>query len=60
MAVKTTSEYLIENSEKYANEPAVSSKNNDGEWDTTTWSDFFKQTMDVAKALTAMGFVKND
>ncbi len=60
MTVMTTSEYLIENSEKYANEPAVSSKNDDGEWDTTTWSDFFKQTMDVAKALTAMGFVKND
>ena len=60
MTVKTTSEYLIENSEKYANKPAVSSKNDDGEWDTTTWSDFFKQTMDVAKALTAMGFVKND
>ena len=60
MSTPTTPEYLILNAEKYANEPAVSSKNDAGEWDTTTWSDFLDQTMSVAKALTAMGFGKDD
>ena len=60
MSTPTTPEYLISNAEKYANEPAVSSKNSSGEWDTTTWSEFFNQTMDLAKALKAMGFEKND
>jgi len=60
MSTPTTPEYLISNAEKYANEPAVSSKNSSGGWDTTTWSEFFNQTMDLAKALTAIGFSKND
>ena len=60
MSALTTPEYLISNAEKYANEPAVSSKNDAGEWDTTTWSDFLDQTMGLAKALTAMGFGKDD
>jgi len=60
MSTPTTPEYLISNAEKYANEPALSSKNDAGEWDTTTWSDFLDQTMGVAKALTAMGFGKDD
>ena len=51
MSTPTTPEYLISNAEKYANEPALSSKNDAGEWDTTTWSDFLDQTMGVAKAL---------
>ena len=60
MSTLTTPEYLISNAEKYANEPALSSKNDAGEWDTTTWSDFLDQTMGLAKALTAMGFGKDD
>jgi len=56
MSTPTTPDYLILNSEKYANEPALSSKNDAGEWDTTTWSDFLDQTMGLAKALTAMGW----
>jgi long-subunit acyl-CoA synthetase (AMP-forming) len=60
MATPTTSDCLIENAKKYADEPALSSKNNSGDWDTTTWSEFYVQTMDVAKSLTALGFQKND
>jgi long-chain acyl-CoA synthetase len=60
MSVKTTPEYLIDNARKYPNEPAISSKNANGEWDTTTWSEFNDYTMGVAKALIATGFGKND
>ena len=60
MSVKTTPEYLIDNARKYPNEPAISSKNANGEWDTATWSEFNDYTMGVAKALIAMGFEKND
>jgi len=60
MSTPTTSDYLIENAKKYADKPAISSKNNSGGWDKTTWSEFYDQTMAVAKSLTALGFQKND
>ncbi len=60
MATPTTSDYLIENAKKYADKPALSSKNNSGDWDTTTWSEFLDQTMAVAKSLMALGFNKGD
>ena len=60
MATPTTSDYLIENAKKYADKPALSSKNNSGDWDTTTWSEFSDQTMAVAKSLMALGFNKGD
>ena len=45
MSVMTTSEYLIQNAEKYANSPALSSKDNSGEWNHTSWSEFYNETM---------------
>ena len=60
MATPTTSDYLIENAKKYADKPALSSKNNSGDWDTTTWSEFLDQTMAVAKSRMALGFNKGD
>ena len=60
MSAKTTPEYLFDNAEKYANEPAISSKGDDGQWDTTTWSDFRDYAMGVAKALIANGFQNDD
>ena len=60
MSTPTTSDCLIENAKKYADESALSSKNTSGNWDTTTWSEFYNHTMDVAKSLTALGFQKND
>ena len=55
-----TPEYLLSNAEKYANEPALSSKDSAGNWDTTTWAEFSAYTMDVAKSLIAMGFESGD
>ena len=56
MSAMITPEYLLSNAEKYANEPALSSKDSAGNWDTTTWAEFSAYTMDVAKSLIAMGF----
>ena len=55
-----TPEYLLSNAEKYANEPALSSKTRAGNWHTTTWSEFSAYTMDVAKSLMSMGFESGD
>ena len=61
MSAMITPEYLLSNAEKYANEPALSSKNRStGNWDTTTWAQFSDYTMDVAKSLIAMGFESGD
>ena len=60
MSVMTTSEYLIQNAEKYANSPALSSKDNSGEWNHTSWSEFYNETMVLSKALMAVGFQKGD
>ena len=60
MSVMTTSEYLIQNAEKYANSIALSSKDKSGEWNNTTWSEFYNDTMALSKALMAVGFQKGD
>ena len=60
MSTPTTSEYLIENAKKYADKPALSSKSASGDWDTTTWSEFYNETMNLAKSLMASGFQKGD
>ena len=60
MSVMTTSEYLIQNAEKYANSIALSSKDKSGEWNNTTWSEFYNETMALSKALMAVGFQKGD
>ena len=60
MTTPTTSDILLENATKYANMPALSSKDKSGKWNTTTWAEFSEETMDVAKSLTALGFQKGD
>lgn len=60
MATITTSDILLENATKYADKPALSSKDKAGNWKTTTWAEFSGETMDVAKSLTSLGFVKGD
>ena len=60
MSAMITPEYLLSNAEKYANEPALSSKDSAGNWHTTTWSEFSAYTMDVAKSLMSMGFESGD
>ena len=54
MSPPTTSDFLLENAKKYASEPALSSKDASGNWDTTTWSAFCSETMAVAKSLHAL------
>ena len=60
MSAKTTPEYLIENAEKYPNEAAISSKDENGNWDTTTWSEFKDDVVALSKALIANGFGPGD
>ena len=60
MTNSTTSDILLENATKYANMPALSSKDKSGNWNTTTWAEFSGETMAVAKSLTALGFQKGD
>ena len=55
-----TPKYLIQNVEKYPNEPAVSIKNSEGDWQTNTWTEFYNSVMEVSKALIASGIDKND
>ena len=60
MTTPTTSDILLENATKYAKMPALSSKDNSGNSNTTTWAEFSGETMAVAKSLTALGFQKGD
>ena len=60
MTTITTSDILLENATKYADKPALSSKDKAGNWKTTTWAEFSGETMDVAKSLNSLGFVKGD
>jgi len=55
-----TPKYLLQNVEKYPNEPAVSIKDSSGNWQTNTWSEFHDSVMDVSKALIASGINNND
>ena len=48
MTTPTTSDILLENATKYANMPALSSKDKSGNWNTTTWAEFSGETMAVA------------
>ena len=55
-----TPKYLLSNAEKYGNEPALSSKDTSGNWETSTWSEFTDYTMNVTKSLMANGFEVGD
>ena len=58
--MKTTPQYLIQNFESYPDQPALSIKDNNGNWDTDTWKDVYKNVLEVSKALVACGIKKND
>ena len=55
-----TPKYLLQNVEKYPNEPAISIKNSERNWETNTWTEFYNSVMKVSKALIASGIDKND
>ena len=48
-----TPKYLLDNKNKYPNEPALSEKI-DGVWSTFTWSEYYDYVMKIAKSLIAM------
>ena len=60
MDAKTTPEYLISNANDMPNEPALSWKDDSGNWITLTWSDFHDSANRVARSLISMGFEPGD
>ena len=55
-----TPKYLIQNVEKYPNEPALSTKDSSGNWKTDTWSEVYASVISVSKSLLACGIKKHD
>ena len=55
-----TPKYLIQNVEKYPNEPALSIKDSSGSWQTDTWSEVYSSVLAVSKSLLACGIKKHD
>ena len=55
-----TPKYLIQNVEKYPNEPALSIKDSSGNWKTDTWSEVYSSVLSVSKSLLACGIKKHD
>ena len=55
-----TPKYLLQNVEKYGNEPAISIKDSSGQWQTDTWSEFYDSVLAISKSLIACGVGKND
>ena len=53
-----TPKYLLQNVEKYPNEPALSIKDSSGNWQTKTWNEFNSAVSEVSKALIASGINK--
>ena len=55
-----TAQCLIRNADSYPNEPALSVKDKNGQWQTDSWSDFFDYSMQISKSLLALGLQAND
>ena len=55
-----TPKYLLQNVEKYGNEPALSIKDSSGQWQTDTWSEFYDSVLAISKSLIACSIGKND
>ena len=49
-----TPKCLIQNVDKYPNEPAISIKDSTGQWQTDTWAEFYANVLSVSKALIAL------
>ena len=58
--MKTTSHYLLQNNEQYANEPALSFKDSNGGVNTDTWSDYYEFVMSISKSLISYGIKQGD
>ena len=49
-------QHLIQNASEYENEPAISWKNDAGDWDTMSWGEYGANAMNIAKSLIALGY----
>jgi long-chain acyl-CoA synthetase len=55
-----TPKYLIRNIESFSTEPAISSKDKNGNWKTENWSQFSDYVIGIAKSMISYGIKKND
>jgi long-chain acyl-CoA synthetase len=58
--MEITPKKLLQNAEMYEDEPALSVKDQEGNWHHTNWSDLYAEIMDISKALFACGVGIND
>ncbi len=49
-------QHLIQNATEYENEPAISWKNDAGDWETMSWGEYGANAMNIAKSLIALGY----
>ena len=55
-----TPKHLIENANKYPDKPALSFKDESGNWVENSWEEFYNTTKTISKSLIACGINKND
>ena len=55
-----TPKMLINNANQYSDEPAISVKDSQGNWETDTWSEFFDFSMKISKSLLSLGLQIDD
>ena len=55
-----TPKYLLQNIDKFGNEPALSIKDRNGNWQTDTWNDFYQCVMEISKSLLACNIGINE
>ena len=55
-----TPQILKNNANQYPNEPAISVKDTNGDWQSTSWAEFFDYTIQISKSLLAFGLQPND
>ena len=55
-----TLKYLLQNVDKFGNEPALSIKDRNGNWQTDTWNDFYQCVMEISKSLLACNIGINE
>ena len=55
-----TPQFFKNNANQYPNEPAISVKDNNGKWNSSTWLEFYNYTIQISKSLLASGLQPND
>ena len=58
--MKTTPQYLLDNLKNFPNEPALSIKDKNGDWNTDSWEQFYHEVLKVAKSFLSCGVQQND